>query len=113
MAAKASEFEVSAGPSADTTTLKLHGPLLIAHVPAFRAAAYAVHTPALLLDFAGSGYMDSAGLGAVLQLHKDRTAHGNRLILTGLDLRIAALLKLTHADTVLEIHPGVQGEAAR
>jgi anti-sigma B factor antagonist len=99
------KLETRPGKRPDTTILKLDGPLLIAHVPQFQQAAQKAATPVTVLDFSNSSYMDSAGLGAVLQFYRQLTAQRRRLVLVGLNQRIAALLKLTHADTLLEILP--------
>jgi anti-sigma B factor antagonist len=85
--------------------LVLHGPLLIANVPAFQQAAQKALSPNVCVDFADSSYMDSAGLGALLQLYRQLTTQQRHLVLVGLNQRIAALLKLTHADTLLDIRP--------
>lgn len=99
------KVEIQPGAKPEVTIVSLEGPLLIAHVPAFRQSAQKVTTPVVVLDFSRSSYMDSAGLGAVLQLHKHLAGQKRRLVLIGLDQRIAALMKLTHADTVVEIRP--------
>jgi anti-sigma B factor antagonist len=99
------KVEIQPGAKSEITVVALEGPLLIAHVPDFSRSAQQATTPVVVLDFSRSSYMDSAGLGAVLQLHKHLTGQQRRLVLVGLDQRIAALMKLTHADSVLEIHP--------
>ena len=95
--------DVFAGPQPDITVLKVNGPLLIAHVPAFQQSTLKATTPVTVVDFAASSYMDSAGLGAVLQFYRQLSAQKRRLVLVGLNQRIAALLQLTRADTLLEI----------
>lgn len=102
-----STFHVESLPQGENpdqlSILQLHGPLLIAHVPAFQAATQRERAATVVLNFADSSYMDSAGLGAVLQLYRHMTAQQRRLVLVGLNARIAALLKLTRADTLLEV----------
>jgi anti-anti-sigma factor len=105
------KVEVSPGIRPDVTVVSLHGPLLIAHVPVFQRSAQQAGTAVVVLDFSESSYMDSAGLGAVLQLHKQMVAQKRRLVLVGLNQRIAALMTLTRADTLLEIKPDAAGVA--
>ena len=101
-------IESSPGARPETTILRLDGPLLIKHVPLFQQAAQRAQTPLTIVDLTNSSYMDSAGLGAVLQLYSQVIAQQRRLVLVGLNQRVAALLKLTRADTLLEICPNAE-----
>ncbi len=94
--------------SKDTLVLKLHGPLLIAHVPVFQERVRAVDAKLIVLDFTEVSYMDSAGLGAVIQLYRQQLPFGRRVVLIHLNQRVAALLKLTRADTILEVQPDLK-----
>jgi anti-sigma B factor antagonist len=101
-------IETLQGARPETTILRLDGPLLIAHVPNFRKAAQTAQTPLVIVDFTQASYMDSTGLGAVLQLYRQIKAENRRLVLVGLNQRVAALLKLTRVDTLLEIQPSAE-----
>lgn len=102
------QIETLPGARPETTVLRLNGPLLIAQVPVFQKATQTAQTQLIILDLSQSSYMDSAGLGAVLQLYKQMMAQRRRLVLVGLNPRVAALLKLTRADTLLEIQPSAE-----
>jgi anti-sigma B factor antagonist len=101
-------IETIPGTRPEITILRLDGPLLIAHVPVFQQAAQKTQSALTILDFSLTSYMDSAGLGAVLQLYRQAIAQKRRLVLVGLNQRVAALLKLTRADTLLEIQPSAE-----
>ncbi len=85
--------------------LSVQGPLLIAHVGVFQQATQKAKSKVMVVDFSQSSYMDSAGLGALLQFYRQVTAQQRRLVVVGLNQRIAALLKLTRADTLLQVLP--------
>jgi anti-sigma B factor antagonist len=97
--------DVHPGSLSEITVLALHGPLLIAHVPVFQQATQRATTTVTVIDFSGCSYMDSAGLGALLQFYRQVMTQQRRLVVVGLNQRVDALLKLTRADSLLEIKP--------
>ncbi|WP_306325783.1 STAS domain-containing protein [Streptomyces venezuelae] len=67
-------------------------------------AATRVTPPAgapLCLDMSGVTFMDSSGLNFLLTLRRRLTAHGSRLVLTGIRDAPMRVLALTGADAVL------------
>lgn len=56
-----------------------------------------------LMDFGGSTYIDSTGLGALVSLSRKIREAGGRLQLTGLNEDLRTLFELTKLDTVFEV----------
>jgi anti-sigma B factor antagonist len=63
----------------------------------------------LVLDLAKVGFVDSAGLGALLSAHKALRAKGHRLVLANLNEEIRQILEVTSLCRVFEVAaaPGV------
>jgi anti-sigma B factor antagonist len=60
----------------------------------------------LVLDLSQVGYMDSAGLGELVQAYATVKKHGGILKLLGLTKRIKELLAITKLVTIFESFPG-------
>lgn len=66
-----------------------------------------------LVDFAGTGYIDSSGLGVLVSLSKKIREHGGELRLSSLNEDLRTLFELTKLDTLFRIadsrDEGLQG----
>ena len=96
------------GTQPGTTILRPEGPMVIAVLPEFNAAAKAVTDHLLVLDLGGVPHMDSAGLGAILTLHSARAKDGKLLAVAAPTQKVQMLIKLTKVDTVLKVFPSVE-----
>lgn len=56
-----------------------------------------------LIDFAGTGYIDSSGLGVLVSLSKKIREHGGELRLANLNDDLRSLFELTKLDTLFQI----------
>lgn len=56
-----------------------------------------------LVDFAGTGYIDSSGLGVLVSLSKKIREHGGELRLSSLNEDLRTLFELTKLDTLFRI----------
>jgi anti-sigma B factor antagonist len=90
-----------------TTILALQGPLTLTNTFAFQQDL-AQHKPAvLILDLTESPYMDSAGLGLLMNGYVSAEKNGRKLLLAGANHRIQALLEMTRVDVLLKNYPTV------
>ena len=96
------------GSRPEVQVLRLHGPLLIGNVPVFLHAAYEGESPVIIVDFADVSYMDSAGLGAVLQVYRHQQHHARKLALAGLNQRVLALMQLTRTNQIVAVYDTVE-----
>lgn len=56
-----------------------------------------------VIDFSGTGYIDSSGLGALVTMSKQVREHGGELRIAGLNDDLRALFELTKLDTLFTI----------
>ncbi len=93
---------VSNGSREGVTILALHGPLTLQNGFEFQNDL-ARHKPAvLILDLTDSPYMDSAGLGQLMNYYVSAEKNGRKLLLAGVNERIRALLQMTRVDALLK-----------
>lgn len=67
------------------------------------STAAPAHKHRIALDLSQVGLLSSAGLGALITLHKACAANGGRLIVFGVQPAILDLLKLTRLDRLLQL----------
>jgi anti-sigma B factor antagonist len=87
----------------------LDGPLTITTLFGFKDTVRAEKTAkTIILDFTQVPYMDSAGMGAIVNAHVSCLNSGRRLALVAVQDRIKTLMKVTRVDEVLKIFPTLQ-----
>jgi anti-sigma B factor antagonist len=89
------------GRSEGTTVLKLVGPLTISTMFGFQNELRSTTPQVLIVDLSEVPYMDSAGLGLIMNSHVSALDHGRKLILAGVNERILALFDMTKVKSVL------------
>ncbi|HEX4577659.1 MAG TPA: STAS domain-containing protein, partial [Edaphobacter sp.] len=67
----------------------------------FRAATPQV----MIVDMSEVTYMDSAGLGLIMNYYVAATDHGRKLLLAGVNDRVKALFEMTKVQSVLTTFP--------
>jgi anti-sigma B factor antagonist len=98
-------IEAREGKSPDTRILKIIGPLTLNNVFPFQADLRKETSPLTILDMTEVPYMDSAGMGAVLNFYVACQKSQRRMVLTGVSERVYALLELTNTTRLLTIVP--------
>ena len=61
--------------------------------------------PSVIIDLSNIGFMDSAGLGAILSMFKKVRAEGGQFRAFGLSDEVKALFDLIRIRRLFEIHP--------
>lgn len=87
--------------------LQLKGPLNIRTLFTFHDAVRKEPPPALILDFSGVPYIDSAGLGALVAASVAGQKAGRKLALASLNKQVVALLEMTHVLQLFQVFPNV------
>lgn len=106
-------IEKKPGNDPGTTILYLKGPLTLRNLFDFQAVIRAADPPPVtIVDFSGVPYMDSTGMGAVINHHVRCAGKGVKLIVTGVSDRIMELFKMTRVDGVISIQPSVEAAEA-
>jgi anti-sigma B factor antagonist len=98
----------SSGPRNGTLILQLKGSLNIHTVFDFQNALRAETAPAIILDFTGVPYIDSAGLGALVGAHVAANRASRKLAYTGMNTQVMALIEMTHVNQVFPTFASVQ-----
>lgn len=96
------------GRNEGTTVLKLVGPLTISTIFGFQNELRSATPKVLIVDLTEVPYMDSAGLGLIMNSHVAALDHGRKLILAGVNERILALFDMTRVNAVLVRFPTVE-----
>ena len=100
--------ENSPGSNEGQRVLKVNGPLTLRTLFDFQNAVRAEKAPTVILELSGVPYVDSAGLGAIINAHVSCTNAGRNLVLVGVTDRFRTLLKLTRVENVLTIFPTLE-----
>lgn len=86
------------GAKPDQRILRLKGPVVLATLFQFQSTLRARDARALVLDFTGVPYMDSAGIGALVGAYVTHNKDGRSLALVGVNDRIHSALQVTRVE---------------
>jgi anti-sigma B factor antagonist len=107
-------FEQLPGKAQGTLIFRLIGPFTLRNLFALQAQLRACDPPPLtILDFTAVPYMDSAGMGTVINHHIHCQRRGTRLIVAGVSDRIMELFKVTKVDSIISMAATVEEAEAR
>lgn len=98
-------YTTSLGAKTGVTVLKVTGPLTLTHLFTFQSAFREMKPPILIMDLSDCRYMDSAGLGLIMNQFVSAANGKRRFIVTGANSRIQALMELTKVSTILTMYP--------
>jgi len=98
-------IQVSQGKNADTRILTFEGPLTLSNLFTFQAELRKETAPLVILDLTGVPYIDSAGMGALINYHISCQKAKRKLVLAGVNDRVHTLLELTNTTKLLTLVP--------
>src|SRR5215472_3611337 len=101
------QIQVVSGSQEGIRILRLAGPLSIHTIFAFHDAVRAEPPPALIIDFSGVPFIDSAGLGALVAANIAGQKAERKLALIGLNAQVRALLDMTRVAQLFKIYATV------
>ena len=102
------------GKAPETRIFRLSGPLTLRNLFEFQAELRAGAPPRLtILELSGVPYMDSAGMGAVINYYVHCEKNGARMIAAGVGSRVLELFKLTRVDTVIPLAASLEEAESR
>ena len=88
--------------------LKFSGEIDFRSTPGFRSMLQAKikeHCPLLFLDMSEVEYIDSGGMGALVEYWRDVHEYGGEFALVGLNERLQEIFHMVHLDEHLRIFP--------
>jgi anti-anti-sigma factor len=100
-------YTFAQGQSNGTTILKLVGPLTLSTMFGFQDEFRSARPQVMILDLSETPYMDSAGLGLIMNYYVSAADHGRKLLLAGVNERVTALFEMTKVQGVLTSFPTV------
>jgi anti-anti-sigma factor len=93
--------------------LSLSGPFTLGNMFQFQRTLQEIRPPYLIFDIAQVPYMDSAGLGLLVNFYVAAQKNGRKMAVVGATQRIMALFEMTKVDSLLQLYPTVdEAEAA-
>jgi anti-sigma B factor antagonist len=103
-------FECSDNNPNGTCIFRLVGPLTLRNVFAIQAALRPDPLPkVLVVDLSQVPYMDSAGMGVIVNAYVHCRNHGTEFIAVGVCDRVKALFELTRVDKLIPIRETAEG----
>jgi anti-sigma B factor antagonist len=105
MSEEAFELLVGPGTKTGTTVITVNGKIVVENLAAVRQAFQEVSTDMLVWDLSGVTYVDSSGIGALMNAYTSRTNRGKKMAIAGAQERVQRLMKLTMVDKVLKLYP--------
>ena len=106
-------WTVEPGQPDGTTILRLTGPWTLENTVELTRELPSVRPPALILEMSGVPYIDSVGMGVLVQEHVSAQNAGRIFHLAGVTDHVMALLYLINVHTVLKMYPTLpEAEAA-
>ena len=87
--------------------MRLAGKLGIETVPAFLAAARAETAAVLILDMGDLEYMDSSGVGALLQIHVSMAKGNRQLVLASVPEKVRLVLEIARLQSIFPMYSSV------
>ena len=113
MATENMQIVVSDGSRDGLKILVLKGPLNIHTVFTFQDAVRAETAPAVVVDFSGVPFIDSAGLGALVGAHVSARKANRKIAFAAMNDQAKALIDMTHISKLFFIYSTVpEAEAA-
>lgn len=92
--------------AAEGTVVVLNGDVDLHHSPSLHAALVEVASnrpKRLMLDLRGVPYMDSSGVGTLVEVFRRVTAYKGKMVLFGLSPRVRSVFEITKLDRFFTI----------
>jgi len=109
---EAMTYRISEGSNTDTMIVKLSGPLVLSNLFALQDELRTMKHRVTIFDLSESEYMDSAGLGVLVNFYVASEKNGRKMALAGVNERVRALLDMTHVKALLRVFPTVAAAEA-
>jgi len=97
-AAEPLTLESVAGQAPGSRILRLNGPLVLNNLFEFQSFLRNDPPQVLILDLSAVPYMDSAGMGAIINYFVSSQRHGRRLVVAGVNGRVLELFRMTNVE---------------
>jgi anti-anti-sigma factor len=107
-------IERKEGKTPGTTIIQLTGPITLVNLFDLQAQLRTGELPKLsILDLSGVPYMDSSGMGAIINYYVRCQNNGAKMIAVGVSSRVLELFKLTKTDVLIEQAASIEEAEAK
>lgn len=106
-------YSKASGSRDGVVILTMTGPLTLRNIFQFQQDLVASPPQLTVFDLSGVPYMDSAGIGVLINYYVSAEKNGRRMALAGANERIDALLDLTKVRNLLRSFPTVADAEAQ
>jgi anti-sigma B factor antagonist len=113
MLEKELSFTKSDGTKEGTVILALEGPFTLGNMFQLQGDLRTLKPACLIMDMAAVPYMDSAGLGVIMNYFVSAQGAGRKFILSGVNERVKALMEMTKVDAVLKFADSIEAAQAQ
>ncbi|HWY67921.1 MAG TPA: STAS domain-containing protein [Terriglobales bacterium] len=96
-------IEVVDGARVGEIVLRLAGPLVLDNLFDFQRLWRAQTAPNIVVDLTHVPYVDSSGIGSLVNMHVSRQKIGGGIQLVGVSERVKTVLAVTRVDKVLAV----------
>jgi anti-sigma B factor antagonist len=97
------KIEIKDGSSANVKIVEFDGPVTLNNIFHIKDHLKQVETPVVILDLTKVNYMDSAGIGVMINAHVSTEKRGAKLGLVGVGERPKAVMEVTRVLNVFHI----------
>jgi len=105
-------ISVNPGQRVGEIVLNLSGPLVIDNLFAFQKTWREQTAPNIVVDLTDVPYVDSSGIGSLVNMHVSREKIGGSVQLLGVCERVKTVFVVTKVDKVLNIIAASSGNTA-
>ena len=102
------QFEALPGRQESTRIYRLTGPLVLNTMFDLQNELQKEHPALTIFDISGVPYMDSAGLGVLMNCHVSASRRDGKVVVAGASNRSLDLFKITRVDSVFTMTPTVE-----
>ena len=104
-------ISVNPGHRVGEIVLNLSGPLVLDNLFEFQKTWREQTAPNIVVDLTEVPYVDSSGIGSLVNMHVSREKIGGSVHLLGVSERVKTVLMVTRVDKVLNITPAKAASA--
>lgn len=101
-------YSASDGAKEGTVILHLKGPFILGNIFQLQNELRSMKPACLLMDVVEVPFMDSAGLGVIMNYYVSAQHGGRRFFLCGANERVKTLLEVTKVDGVLQLCESIE-----
>ena len=96
-------YTISDGAKEGVVIIALSGPFTLGDIFALQNELRTLKPPCLIMDLTDVPFMDSAGLGVIMNYYVSAQGNNRKFFLVGVNDRLKALMEMTKVDGVLRL----------